>query len=200
MLPRSGSTESVGSNARSCARRRAEAVPIRIPGRSSAAPQSASRGSSRRGYAPTVSPSASLDVMSLAEWTATSILEASSASSSSFTNTPRLPISPNGRVLSRSPAVVIGTSAISTPGRRSASLARSACVSASLLPRDPTRSSTAAAGRLRRGCSAERCAAGTDPDERSRHDERQRTAVRGVDRPRHASSSSSPNRWRTTSA
>jgi hypothetical protein len=195
MFPRSGSTESDGSNASSCARRRADAVPIRIPGRSPSAPQRASRGSSRGGYAPTASPSASVEVMSLAEWTATSILPARSASSSSFTNTPRLPISPNGRVRSRSPAVVIGTSAISTPGRRSASLARSAWVSASLLPRDPTRSSTAAAGRLRRGCAAQPSAAGADPDERRRHDEGQRTAARDVDRPRHASSSdSSPNR------
>ena len=38
-----------------------------------------------------------------------------SASSSSFTNTPRSPISPNGWRRSRSPVVVIGTSAISTP-------------------------------------------------------------------------------------
>ena len=34
MLPRSGSIESSGSSASSCARRRTEAVPIRIPGRS----------------------------------------------------------------------------------------------------------------------------------------------------------------------
>jgi hypothetical protein len=61
--------------------------------------------------------------MSFAEWAATSIRPASSASSSSFTKTPREPISPNGRVRSRSPAVVIGTSAISTPGRLSCSAA-----------------------------------------------------------------------------
>ena len=36
MLPRSGSIESVGSSASSCARRRAEAVPMRMPGRSGA--------------------------------------------------------------------------------------------------------------------------------------------------------------------
>ena len=48
MLPRSGSIESVGSSASSCARRRADAVPMRMPGRSRA-PQSASRGSSRTG-------------------------------------------------------------------------------------------------------------------------------------------------------
>ena len=57
MLPRSGSIESVGSSASSCARRRADAVPIRIPGRIASAPQRASRGSSRRVYAPTASPS-----------------------------------------------------------------------------------------------------------------------------------------------
>ena len=47
MLPRSGSIESVGSSASSWARRRADAVPIRIPGRIASAPQRASRGSSR---------------------------------------------------------------------------------------------------------------------------------------------------------
>jgi hypothetical protein len=48
MLPRKGSISRDGSSASSCAFRRTEAVPIRIPGRSPAAPQSASRGSSRR--------------------------------------------------------------------------------------------------------------------------------------------------------
>src|SRR5947207_1218551 len=72
--------------------------------------------------------------MSFAEWTATSIRPSRRASCSSFTNTPRDPIWPNGFVRSRSPAVVIGTSAISTPGRRRHSAASSACVSASLLP------------------------------------------------------------------
>src|SRR5207302_2079255 len=75
--------------------------------------------------------------MSLAEWTATSIRPASSASSISLTKTPREPISPNGFVRSMSPAVVIGTSAISTPSRRSRSPASSACVSARRLPRLP---------------------------------------------------------------
>src|SRR5215210_9054760 len=81
--------------------------------------------------------------MSLAEWTATSIRPASNASSSSLTKTPRAPISPNGRDRSRSPAVVTGTSANSRPGRRSASTASSACVSARRLPLEPTRRSTA---------------------------------------------------------
>src|SRR2546430_9323035 len=75
--------------------------------------------------------------MSLAEWTATSILPASSASSISLTKTPREPISPKGFVRSLSPAVVIGTSAISTPSPRSRSAASSACVSARRLPRLP---------------------------------------------------------------
>src|SRR5436190_13846015 len=75
--------------------------------------------------------------MSLAEWTATSIRPARSASSISFTKTPRAPISPNGFVRSLSPAVVIGTSAISTPSPRRRSAASSACVSASRLPRLP---------------------------------------------------------------
>ena len=91
------------------------AVPIRMPGRTSPAPQRASRGSSRGGEAPTARPSVSVEVMSLAEWTATSIRPSSSASSSSFTKTPRSPIWPKGFVRSRSPAVVIGTSAISSP-------------------------------------------------------------------------------------
>src|ERR671922_59962 len=82
--------------------------------------------------------------MSLAECTATSIRPSSSASSSSLTNTPREPISPNGRVRSRSPAVVTGRGANSSPGRRSRSTASSACVSASRLPLEPTRRSTAA--------------------------------------------------------
>src|SRR5919108_352460 len=56
--------------------------------------------------------------MSFAEWTATSIRSSRSASSISFTKTPREPISPKGRERSRSPAVVIGTSATWTPGRR----------------------------------------------------------------------------------
>src|SRR2546423_5108451 len=75
--------------------------------------------------------------MSFAEWTATSIRPASRASSISLTKTPREPISPNGFVRSLSPAVVIGTSAISTPSPRSRSAASSACVSARRLPRLP---------------------------------------------------------------
>ena len=80
--------------------------------------------------------------MSLAECTATSIRPSSNASSISLTNTPREPISPNGFVRSRSPAVVIGISAISTPGPRTRAAASSACVSASREPREPTRRST----------------------------------------------------------
>src|SRR5262249_13265026 len=117
---------------------------MRIPGRTASAPHSASRGSSRNRYAPTARPDVSVDVMSFAECTATSIRPPSSASSSSLTNTPRAPISPNGLVRSRSPAVVIGTRAISIPGRRSQPAAASAWVSASLLPRVPTRSSIVA--------------------------------------------------------
>ena len=44
MFPRSGSIESVGSSASSCARRRAEAVPMRMPARRDVDPHSASRG------------------------------------------------------------------------------------------------------------------------------------------------------------
>ena len=140
-VPAKGLDRSEGSRKRSWARRRTEAVPIRIPGCSCAAPQSASRGSSRRRYAPTARPSALVEVMSFAECTATSMRSPSNASSSSLTKTPRSPISPNGLVRSRSPAVVIGTRAISTPGLRTRSAARPAWVSASLLPRVPTRSS-----------------------------------------------------------
>src|SRR5439155_9650798 len=121
---------------------RADAVPIRMPGRRAGAPHSASRGSSLATYAPTASPAVSVDVMSLAEWTATSIRPASSASSISLTNTPREPISPNGFVRSLSPTVVIGTIAISTPGRRNRSAARSVWISASRDPRVPRRTST----------------------------------------------------------
>src|SRR5215212_466917 len=81
--------------------------------------------------------------MSLAEWTATSIRRASSASSISLTKTPREPISPKGFVRSLSPAVVIGTSAISTPSALRRSAASSACVSARRLPRLPIRISIA---------------------------------------------------------
>src|SRR6185503_9695756 len=80
--------------------------------------------------------------MSFAECTATSILPASSASSISLTKTPRAPISPNGFDRSLSPTVVIGTSAISTPGPRNREAASSACVSASREPREPTRTNT----------------------------------------------------------
>src|SRR6266542_4239536 len=121
-----------------------EAVPTRIPAPNRSTPHKASRGSSRRRYAPTTSPSASFEVMSFAEWTATSMRPPSSASSISFTNTPRAPISPKGFVRSRSPAVVMGTSVISRPRRLSCSAASSAWVSASLLPLDPILSSTVA--------------------------------------------------------
>ena len=199
MFPRSGSIESVESSASSCAFRRTEAVPILIPGRSSLAPQSASRGSSRRRYAPITSPSGSVAVRSFAEWAATSIRRSSSASSSSLTKTPREPISPKGRVRSRSPAVVIGTNAISTPGRRSRTAASSACVRASLLPREPTRSSTAddAAGL---GLAAGTRSARADADERRGCLHRKRSSCEVPLRRRHRSSSPSPNRCRTASA
>src|SRR5919198_3083466 len=79
--------------------------------------------------------------MSFAEWTAMSTRPERRASSISFTKTPRAPSSPKGFERSRSPVVVIGTSATSSPGCdwRSASAASSAWVSASLLPREPRR-------------------------------------------------------------
>ena len=49
------------------ARRRIDAVPMRMPGRTASAPQSASRASSRSRYAATARPSVSVDVMSFAE-------------------------------------------------------------------------------------------------------------------------------------
>ena len=117
-LPRSGSTESDGSSASSCAFRRAEAVPIRIPARMPPAPHSASRGSSRAKYAPTARPPVSVEVMSFAECTAMSTRPASSASSSSLTNTPRSPISPNGRSSDHGRRRwSMGTSATSSSGR-----------------------------------------------------------------------------------
>src|SRR5215210_5927969 len=84
--------------------------------------------------------------MSFAEWTATSTRRARSASSSSLTNTPLLPISPKGLLRSRSPAVVTGTSANSSPGRRRYSTASSACLSASRLPLDPILRTTVLVG------------------------------------------------------
>src|ERR671910_1377629 len=146
MFPRRGSIRSSDSRASSCARRRIEAVPTRSPGRSSLLPQSASRASSRGRYAPTASPSVSVEVMSFAEWTATSTLRAKRASSSSLMNTPRLPISPKGLLRSRSPAVVTGTSANSSPGRRRRSTASSACLSASRLPLEPILRTTTVLG------------------------------------------------------
>ena len=160
------------------------------------APHSASRGSSRATYAPTSRPSGSVDVMSFAECTATSIRCSSSASSSSFTNTPREPISPNGFERSRSPAVVIGTSAISIPGARRCDAASSACVSASRLPRLPTRISTARPAPD--GLPARRDAAGPNAHERCRHLQRQRTSRQLAELQR--SSSPRPNRCRTASA
>ena len=195
MLPRSGSIERDGSLASSCAFRRTEAVPMRMPGRSSVAPQSASRGSSRGRNAPIASPSGSVAVRSFAEWTATSIRRSSSASSSSLTKTPREPISPNGRERSRSPVVVIGTSASSIPGARSAERARSAWVSASLLPRLPTRTSTGQSpSHGRRATHTARL----DSDEGRRNLQRQRTARYRLDLQR--SSSPRPKRCRTASA
>jgi hypothetical protein len=200
MLPRNGSIESVGSSASSCALRRADAVPTLIWGRMASAPQSASRGSSRSRYAPTDSPSGSIDVMSFAECTATSIRCSSSASSSSLTKTPREPISPNGFVRSLSPAVVIGTRAISIPGARRCEEASSACVSASLLPRLPIRISTACTPSHR--LAAQRRAAGPDANERGRHLQRQRPSRQAghIRLGRQRSSLSRPNRWRTVSA
>ena len=194
MLPRNGSIERVGSRARSCARRLIDAVPMRIPLRNVFAPISASRGSSRSRYAPTTRPSVSLDVMSLAECTATSMRLSSSASSSSLTKTPRAPISPNGRVRSRSPAVVIGTSAISMPSRRSLSAPRSACVRASLLPREPTRISTAP-GALCPRLTTSSSASNTHECCRRLQGKRATDRVRRLQR-----SSSRPKRWRTASA
>ncbi len=96
-VARGAARSTASARARAAARGAAtDAVPIRMPGPIASAPQSASRGSSRGGYAPTASPSVSVEVMSLAEWTATSIRPASSASSSSLTKTPRSPISPKG--------------------------------------------------------------------------------------------------------
>ena len=97
MLPRSGSIESVGSSASSCARRRTDAVPIRIPGRIPSAPHErvarvlARRGTRRRRGRPC--PSRSCPSPSGRRRRSR---PSSSASSSSLTKTPRSPISPNG--------------------------------------------------------------------------------------------------------
>ena len=147
---------------------------------------------------PQSSPAVSVDVMSLAEWTATSMRPASNASSISLTNTPRSPISPNGRVRSRSPAVVIGTNAISMPSRRSTAPACSACVSASLEPREPMRTSTGHSPSASRP-AAER-APGPDTQEGRWGDDRQRTLDPAFRVAAQLRSSSRPKRWRTASA
>ena len=126
----------------------------------------------------------------------------SSASSSSLTKTPRAPISPNGFVRSRSPAVVIGTSAISIPGRRSRSARQ-----LGLGEREPTAARTDAESTARRRDGPRLAAAAT----RSGCCGRMRTNAVGAcsgsgryehepARHRRRSSSPSPNRCRTTSA
>ena len=97
-------------------------------------------------------------------------------------------------VRSRSPVVVIGTSAISIPGARSRAAASSAWVSASLLPRLPTRMSTRlpALQRLSTTCRSPRA----NTNESGRDLQGKRAAREVLQR----SSSPRPNRCRTTSA
>ena len=159
---------------------------------------SASRGSSRSRYAPTARPSVSVEVMSFAECTATSMRPASSASSISLTKTPRSPIWPNGLVRSRSPAVVIGTKRdLDARPRAAPRAACSAWVSASLEPREPIRTSTG------RPPSALRPAQAGRPTRTRRNadgaDDRQRPLDPALV-VRSYRSSSRPNRCRTASA
>ena len=138
MLPRSGSIESVGSSASSCARpsdrRRADAHARDAP---RSAPQSASRGSSRSQIRADRQAFGVRRRHVLRGVHGDVDAPSSNASSSSLTNTPREPISPNGRVRSRSPAVVIGTSASSIPGARSRAAAQ-----LGLREREPTAAGT----------------------------------------------------------
>ena len=200
MLPRSGSIESVGSSASSCAFRRADAVPMRMPGRESRRRRTARRADRRaRGTRRPTSPSGSVDVMSFAECTATSIRRSSSASSSSLTKTPREPISPNGFVRSRSPARRDRDERDLDPGRaQRATAASSACVSASLLPRLPTRISTARpfAAPAGRTPTTPRAAPGRTPSAPAAAAGVALTAVPELQR----SSSPRPKRCRTASA
>ena len=141
-LPRIGTGSSSGRSARSSAMRRVEPVPMRAPGASAAkrmpgAPTNASRGSSRCGYAPIVSPSASCIGRSLAECTARSMPFCSSAVSISRTQTCLPPCSETGPS-TRSPVVVIFTISTSWPFARKSRAIVSACASASWLPRVPS--------------------------------------------------------------
>ena len=107
------------------------------------------------------------------------------------------PISPNGFVRSRSPAVVIGTSAISIPGAR-----RRGRGELGLREREPTAAAADAdqhsATRFRDGLAAQRGAARPHPHERGRHLQRQRPSRQLAELQR--SSSPRPNRCRTASA
>ena len=197
MLPRSGSIESVGSSASSCALAAAP-TPCRCASRRGSRRRRRARRADRRAR-DTRRPRALRDRSRSCPSPSARRRRSgrsSSASSSSLTNTPREPISPNGFVRSRSPAVVIGTSAISMPGARRCAAASSACVSASLLPRLPTRISTARPAPD--GLPAREMPRGPNADERCRHLQRQRTSRQLPELQR--SSSPRPNRCRTASA
>ena len=203
MLPRSGSIESVGSSASSCARRRTDAVPIRIPGRSASAPQSASRGSSRarvgadgqpvrvgRGH---VLGGVDGDVDAPREQCLLELLDEDAALADLAE---RL----------RPVAVARGRDRhqrdLDAAGLRSVA-ACSAWVSASLLPREPTRMSTASRATTGRDSPQPRtplAIARPDAHERGRHLQRQRPTGLESGRHRRRSSSPRPNRCRTTSA
>ena len=135
-LPRTGSTSRSVRSARTWALRRRLLVPTRAPvGRaaSDAAPQIPSRGSSRAGIAISSRPGGSSVGTSFAECTATSIRSSRSARSSSDTQRD---------LSSTGPAALIVTSSVS-PSIRSAT--HRAWVSASALPRVPTRINAGAA-------------------------------------------------------
>ena len=98
----------------------------------------ASLGSSRSQIAAIVSSSGRIVGTSFSEWTAMSMRPSSSASSSSFVKTPFPPITESGSVF-KSPEVLMISMLTSTAGPANASFAltHSACVSASLEPREP---------------------------------------------------------------
>ena len=204
MLPRSGSIESDGSSASSCARRRTEAVPIRIPGRSAlGAAERVARILARRVRADGeplgvrrghVLGGVDGDVDPAREQRLLELLDEDAARADLAERLRSVAVA---RRRDRDERDL-------DPGPRSRSAACSAWVSASLLPREPTRMSTASP---RRRASTRRSPGrpselGARPDahERGRHLQRQRPARHESGRHPPLLLSPSPNRCLTTSA
>ena len=197
MLPRSGSIERVGSSASSWARRRAEAVPIRIPGPDRV------RAAERVARILALGVGADDEALDVRGGHVLRRVHGDVDAALEQRLLELLDEDPAGADLAeRARAVAVARRRdrherdLDAPTARNASAARSAWVSASLLPREPTRSSTAASRGAR--LAAEEAAPRADAHERGRRLQRQRPP--DAHRSRHDCSSSSPNRCRTTSA